>query len=107
MTGNASAPEDLTTMAMWQEIQQKSPREDVANTSRILSAERAGLQPPPPDLASRPPFERAMRLISNSGNQAEAALAQAIGPEKARALRSARDGWGARFNMGGCPAAAK
>ena len=42
-----------------------------------------------------------MRASFQLGDQSEAALAKRLGAERAHAIRG--DGWGARWELGGCP----
>ena len=81
----------------------KSPR-GVADQARArLAKERAGLLPPPADLAATPVGERTLRLLFNLGNDFERRLGTRIGGERAHSLRARNDGWGgARSSSSGC-----
>ena len=60
---------------------------------RRLAEERAGRIDPPTDLASRPLDERFMRRVLELGDAFERAVADRLGDERARSLRTADDGW--------------
>lgn len=60
---------------------------------RRLAEERAGRIEPPADLASRPLDERFMRRVLELGDAFERAVADRLGQERARTLRTADDGW--------------
>lgn len=60
---------------------------------RRLAEERAGRIDPPGDLASRPLDERFMRRVVELGDAFERAVADRLGEERARTLRTADDGW--------------
>lgn len=73
-----------------------SPEEAEAMFRR-LAAERAGQAMPPSDLAGLSLEERFNRMTIYLGDEFERALAARLGPDRARALRHADDGWpGAR-----------
>jgi hypothetical protein len=101
-TGNTAAAEDLTAMAMEREIEEKSGQNVVADAMKELSAERAGLAPPPADPGTRPAVERMLRLMQNVGDMTEQTIANVVGPDKAHALRAKNDGWGMKSKMAGC-----
>jgi hypothetical protein len=67
--------------------------------------ERAGLQPPPADLAARGLHERWRRTFEDRGNAFEVFLARELGTTRAHELRSATNGWpgDARMMNHGCP----
>ena len=60
---------------------------------RRIAEERAGLREPPATLEGLPIEERLFRLQSDKGNAFERHVAEALGPERARALRARNDGW--------------
>lgn len=100
-TGDDTGAADLSARAMASEIEDKAdPKEEVALRTR-LARERAGLEKAPATLAGTSALERYMRGFVALGDRAEAALADGIGPQKAKALRGS--GWGARSRMAGCP----
>jgi hypothetical protein len=100
VTGNSAAAEELSFDSMIREIEEKSGDEGAAK--RQLSAERAGLAAVPATLADRSPGERLLRVLSGTGDDVERAVAGAIGPDRAHALRGA-DGWRSTWSMSGCP----
>jgi hypothetical protein len=103
VTGDAATAETLGADTLAREIQDKSPRRDLEEATWRISQERAGLLAPPADLASRPPVERAVRLLVSVGDQFEHELAAAIGKDRAHELRKADDGWPMRSITNGCP----
>src|SRR5262249_49081798 len=100
VTGNGAAAEELSMTSMINEINDKAA--DTGAAKRQLSAERAGLAPVPPSLSGRPPTERMLRALASSGDEAEHAIAAAIGPDRAQALRAASNGWGSTWSLSGC-----
>ncbi len=68
-----------------------------------LAEERAGLAPPPSDLAALSPEERFARLVSERGDDFEKRLAAELGPMRAHELRAKNDGWWSKWGRGGCP----
>jgi hypothetical protein len=103
VTGDLAGAESLAVATLLREIEEKSPREDVEEATWRLSQERAQLIAPPADLASRPPYERALRIMLTIGDDFEKELAKVLGPEKARELREMNNGWGSKHRMNGCP----
>jgi hypothetical protein len=67
--------------------------QDVEAMFRRLAEERAGRVDPPSDLASRSIDERFMRRVIELGDAFEQALADRLGEDRARALRTFDDGW--------------
>ncbi|MEZ4367735.1 MAG: hypothetical protein R2939_15880 [Kofleriaceae bacterium] len=103
-TGDAAGADALSPQAMSQEIQDKSPPGEEVAIRRRIAQERAGLATPPADLSRTQPIERYLRGLASLGDRAEQALASAIGPERARALRADDQGlFGFRMEMAGCP----
>ncbi len=103
-TDDAAGADALSAFSMGQELQDKAlPREPELLQQR-LAQERAGLEPPPADLAKTSPFERYFRALVGLGDEVELLLAAKIGPEKAHGLRLAEGGWPMRMDMAGCPA---
>jgi hypothetical protein len=102
-TGNAQAAEDLSAEGMIREIQEKSGRPEASAAQRQLAVERAGLAPPPANPAARPPAERLLRVLTAVGDETEREIGKSIGPDRARALRAANQGWDSKYGMSGCP----
>jgi ferric-dicitrate binding protein FerR (iron transport regulator) len=100
-TGDTAGADTLSIEAMRGEIQEKSVPGEHNLILQKIARERAGLQPPPADLSRTSPLERLFRAYIELGNQAEAALAKRLGPERAKELRG--EGWGSRSNWSGCP----
>ncbi len=101
--GDAAGGDELTAGAMLSEISSKALRADGVRARARMARERAGLQPPPADVAALPPVERALRLIYSSGNELERMLAEDLGAARARELRKHHGGWpGLRYNDAGC-----
>ena len=73
--------------------------------SRIYAEELAGKREPPESLEGRPLAERFLRHFAGVGDGFEAALAEELGPQRARELHLAQDGWpGIRSHTGArCP----
>ncbi|HXU80046.1 MAG TPA: hypothetical protein VN914_01530 [Polyangia bacterium] len=104
MTGDAPMAEKLPVGGLIGLMMEKVP-DTAKNEARAhLARERAGLQPPPADLARTPVIERALRIMTTVGDELEKKLGERLGSERARALRRVRDGWpGGRSSMSGCP----
>jgi hypothetical protein len=100
-TGDTAGAETLSSEAMRREIEDKSARGEHNLVLQRVSRERAGLATPPVDLSKTSTLERLMRASFQLGDQAEAALARRLGPERAHTIRG--DGWGSRWELGGCP----
>jgi hypothetical protein len=83
-------------------IEEKTGRGESTEARKVLSQERAGLLPPPENPATRPPMERALRVMQNVGDEFERELVKNLGEEKGRAFRALEDGFPARGVMGGC-----
>ena len=101
VTGDTAGAETLSSEAMRREIEDKSPPGEHNLILQRVAQERAGLATPPADLSKTSALERLMRASFQLGDQSEAALAQRLGAERAHAIRG--DGWGARWELGGCP----
>lgn len=98
------APAGFAPDAMFAEIVDKTPRETIKAVFQRLSAERAGLAPPPADPAAGEPIERLLRLVTAAGDQLERELADKVGADVARALRDEHQGWGEKSRSRvGCP----
>lgn len=80
------------------------PQEMAAGFRRTIAEERAGQATPPSSLEGVKPLERYERLRANVGDDYEAALAGALGADRAHELRVAGDGWSSGTLFGGsCP----
>lgn len=101
VTGDSANAETLSVDSMAAEIREKSPQDPML--MKRIAEERAGLRPPPPDLSKLSAVERYMRLLGALGDETERQLAAEIGPERARAIREAGNGWGSRMQIAGCP----
>jgi len=104
MTGDAQMADKLPIGGLLGLLMEKVP-EAVRNEARArLSKEKAGLVPPPADLAKTPVIDRALRIATGAGDELEKRFGERVGAERARALRKVRDGWpGGRSSMNGCP----
>lgn len=100
-TGDIAGADTLSIEAMFHEIEDKNPGEEHSLILQRLSQERAGLAAPPGDLSKTSSLERLLRTYVQLGDQSEAALARHVGAERAHAIRG--DGWGSRYELGGCP----
>ncbi len=101
-TGDAGGADALSAQAMGQELQEKAAPNEPQALSKRIAHERAGLVPPPDDLAKASPFERYFRAMAGLGEEAERLLADKLGAEKAHALRAHEGGWPMRMDMAGC-----
>ncbi len=102
-TGDSHGADELSAATMFGEIFSKSLPADVVRARQRMARERAGLQPPPANLSALPPVERALRLVYRVGDDFERALAEAITPERAHALRTFYGGWpGLHYGDSGC-----
>ena len=104
LTGDTVGADSLSNEAMRREIEDKSPRGESNVIFQRISRERAGLAAPPADPSKTSPLERLTRAWTQLGDQSEAALARRLGADRAHAIRG--EGWGARYETGGCPAPA-
>jgi len=87
VTGDEAGAQGLSMAAIEQEILEKSAPQDELEARRRISRERAGLDPPPRDLAGRPAVEHYLRMRSGLGDAAEQVLAGVLGAPRARAAR--------------------
>lgn len=102
MSGDSATADKLSPETMHNEIFAKSPEGARAQARRQISRELAGLAPPPADLAATPVAERTFRVMMSIGDRFERAVAERLGPERARALREKDDGWGGKSIANGC-----
>jgi len=100
-TGDTAGADTLSSDAMRREIEDKTPPGERSLVLQRVSQERAGLAAPPADLSKASTLERLMRAYFQLGDQAEAALGKRLGPERAHEIRG--EGWGSRWELGGCP----
>ena len=99
-TADSTGAESLSLDAMIEEIEDKAaPGEAVAVRTRI-ARERAGLAAPPTDLSHASPVERLLRARATLGDDTEAAVSKALGPERAAAIRG--ESWDNRNDLRGC-----
>jgi hypothetical protein len=103
VTGDKSGADTLSPDAMMNEIRTKVPETAAQEAYWKVSRERAGLLPASTDTSSASAFERWLRLQQNAGDGFEAALAAALGADRAHALRTEEGSWGIRMMLGGCP----
>jgi hypothetical protein len=87
---------------MESEIFERAPEGSRGRARQQLAREKAGLTPPPADLAKTPVAERTMRLMMSIGDRYEQEVAKRLGPERARALRAKHDGWRGKTVTNGC-----
>jgi hypothetical protein len=81
-----------------------APDEQAAAVRAAIARERAGQATPPATLDGLPPLERYQRIRADVGDAYEAAVAAALGAERAHELRVAKDGWGnSTLYAGSCP----
>lgn len=103
VTGEPSSGtfEDLDRMVF--EISRAAEFTEQFEILQRISAERAGLRPPPAR-DQLPPLESLMRGLAEQGDLFEQAVARRLGPARARALRARNEGWpGLGVEWEGCP----
>jgi hypothetical protein len=94
----------LSSGAMIDEIQDKTPRNEVQAVFQRLAKERAGQAPASDPSAPQLPIERLMRLLTSSGDRVEGRMAEKLGPNVAHAVRDLHGGYGDRSSSShGCP----
>jgi len=104
ITGDKAGADNLTPDALRDEVYAKSNQRDIKEVYQRMARERAGLAEPPKSTQGLPPIERMQRMLSSLGDTFEQELGRAIGPDRARALRSQNDGWGSKhISSYGCP----
>ncbi len=94
--------DEVSPRSLQHELFEKLPEAELRAAFQRMSAERAGLVPPPPDPAARPAAERLLRLLLGTGDELERRYADALGPTRAHELRRAGLGFASR-SQGGCP----
>ncbi|MEO1337233.1 MAG: hypothetical protein AAFV29_16445 [Myxococcota bacterium] len=96
----------LSAQSMFSEVNDKVSQLERQTVFQQLSAERAGLRPPPAPEMVLSPVEQLFRLYVGAGDQLEQALGAELGPDMARRIRAADDGFSTRLRMSpGCPSA--
>ncbi len=104
IVGSSPETEDLSLQAMTSEIQDKGGSDgEEGELRRRIAQERAGLLRAPADLSKASAFERFYRGHVGLGDRIEAALAEALGAERAHSIRAAHGGWGMHNALAGCP----
>jgi hypothetical protein len=103
-TGDRDGIEGMTIDRIGFEIARVSDYSEQYEVLQRLSAERAGLQDPPP-VGHMLPLEQLLRLITVQGDRFEAAIARRLGTARARAMRERNQGWPDAHDWEGCPAA--
>jgi hypothetical protein len=102
MSGDSATADRIAPGSMESEIFERAPEGARVRARQQLSREKAGLVPPPADLARTPVAERTMRLMMTIGDRYEQEVARRLGPERARALRAKQDGWSGKTITNGC-----
>ena len=101
-TGDSAGADALSVESMARELQDKAAPGEPAALQRRLAEERAGLVAAPADVSKASPFERYFRAFAAMGDDAERAVAEVIGRERAHQVRVHDGGWPARMSMAGC-----
>jgi hypothetical protein len=78
-------------------------REEEGQVHQRIAQERAGLVAPPADLSQASPLERFLRRNAALGDETERRIGDVVSAARARRLREAGGGWGARTETVGCP----
>jgi hypothetical protein len=104
VTGDTAGADALSPHALFEEIEDKSPRDEGPRARRRIARERAGLDAPPADPSRLPPLERAFRAQADLGVVTERGLAARLGAERAHALRrGGNEIFENRGGYSGCP----
>jgi hypothetical protein len=101
-TGDGRGADNLSATAMLNEVFDKAAPGELTDIRRRVASERAGLLAPPADWSRLSPIERLFRLQIGLGDEAETALAEVLGKERARDLRAKEGGWGMQHEWAGC-----
>ncbi|MBI2377358.1 MAG: hypothetical protein HYV07_25375 [Deltaproteobacteria bacterium] len=102
ITGDDGDLGSLGAESMLAEINDKVDPLELKRAFQRLSAERAGLPAPPEEL--RTPYERMMRSVTSEGDELERAIADQLGPDLAKKLRTKNGGWSNKSRSShGCP----
>lgn len=91
--GDPKLAEEASAATMNSYIADQLDRELMAAVQRQVAQERAGQSELPADPSQLPLEEQAFRLQAELGNRFEQHVAEHLGAERARALRSRNDGW--------------
>jgi hypothetical protein len=102
-TGDRTGAANIPLEQMIYEIGRTGEYQEEFEVYQRISAERAGLQPPPsPDQFT--PLELLLREILRQGDAFEVELAKQVGAARARQLRERNQGWpGEASEWEGCP----
>lgn len=102
-----AAVQAVAPNALFSEIEDKTPIDERRRIFKQLAEERArgvAVDLSAERLATMTPAERLFRVITSSGDRLEAALAKEVGPEQARQMRDAHNGFGnVHRSSYGCP----
>jgi hypothetical protein len=94
----------MSSSSMLEEIFDKTSNRELQAAFQRLARERAGLQDLQNAGQPQPPIERLLRRLTTAGDELEAALANEIGAERARAYRDLDNGWNSKHGSSyGCP----
>jgi hypothetical protein len=96
----------LTALALYQEIDAKSPRGDGVQARRAILDEWAGA-PPPASPAARPPIERMWRLLVGAQDELVRRLETVMGGDEARRIARALLDVRVSGTEDGCPTGAR
>ncbi len=100
--GEKTVADTIDPANLWWEISQKTDQTEMRQIYQRMAQERAGLAQPSVSSEGQSPTERMMRRVLKAGDDYEAVVGQAIGPDLAHKLRD--KGWGSRHNSSyGCP----
>lgn len=104
VTGDENGAHVLAAQSLKLEIFDKSSDLSIRQAFQRLARERAGLERPPSDVSTRTPAERLLRFDLSLGDAYERALAEKLGPKRARQLRLNNEGWlERRDSRASCP----
>jgi len=102
-TGDVDGASSLSLEAMKGELVDKSAPGEAGRVRGRIAQERAGQVPRPTSTEGMTPYEQYFRLLAESGDEFQRAIASVVGAERARMFREEQGGWGMRMDMGGCP----
>ena len=100
-TGDQERADELSAGSMFSELVQMY-REEEGQIHQRIAQERAGLAAPPADLSRASPLERFLRRNAALGDETERRIGDVVSAARARRLREAGGGWGARMETAGC-----
>jgi hypothetical protein len=102
LAGTAGQTPGVTFEDMLTNLQTR-PENGFEEAREKLAQERAGLSPPPAGGSQQTPGERLLRLWARMGDDFERRLADGLGSDRARQLRSSPQAvWMNRFSQSGC-----